>query len=137
MFGYKPNVVAAKMEHYDKIREYVVRGAQLLDQVRPGWERDIDTERLDVSSVLNCPLGQLYGDYHTGVDAIRSTLELPKKREEPFSSEEWMVIINKLRDHGFCCNSVESVTGIRWAADMDLLTETWKNLIENRLAVGI
>jgi hypothetical protein len=45
-------------------------GANLLDYHRPGWEREIDIEHLDMGDTDFCVLGQLYGDYESGCDAL-------------------------------------------------------------------
>lgn len=41
-------------------------GARLLDREKVDWARKIDLRRLDISSTLECPLGQVYGSYFTG-----------------------------------------------------------------------
>ena len=40
----------------------VERGAALLDERKPGWDRKVDLEKLDLYSPCNCVLGQVYGD---------------------------------------------------------------------------
>ena len=42
-------------------REAVKRGAQLLDELVPGWHRRIDLERLEMTDINLCILGQLFG----------------------------------------------------------------------------
>lgn len=49
------------------------KGADLLDEDRPGWATMIDLDTLDVSDLANCPLGQVYGQftsslYRLGID---------------------------------------------------------------------
>lgn len=56
----------------------VERGAALLDEVRPGWFREIDVKKLDLSQATNCVLGQLYGNWklagaHFGWDVWSSS----------------------------------------------------------------
>lgn len=57
----------------------VERGAELLDAVRPGWEHEIDADKLDLRSRCNCVLGQLYlQDHprtHNRADAFNRMLE--------------------------------------------------------------
>jgi hypothetical protein len=53
----------------------VRRGAVLLDQEQPDWFEEIDTRTLDVRYTEVCPLGQLYGSYEDGLDALH--LHLP------------------------------------------------------------
>lgn len=50
-------------EHED---DRVARGAALLDEQVPGWERRIDPDRLDVTSACGCILGQVFGSYDDG-----------------------------------------------------------------------
>ena len=44
-------------------RENVTRGAVWLDEKEPGWWERIDLERLDMDSLTDCIIGQLYGDF--------------------------------------------------------------------------
>jgi hypothetical protein len=48
----------------------VKRGAALLDQVRPGWWREIALDRLAMESCNDCILGQLYGGFDNGVRTL-------------------------------------------------------------------
>lgn len=48
----------------------VRRGALLLDSERPGWAEAIDIEILDLEDVENCILGQVFGDYSLGSQAL-------------------------------------------------------------------
>lgn len=41
-------------------------GAALLDEKYPNWYKHISVSRLNMSSMCNCVLGQLYGDYQRG-----------------------------------------------------------------------
>lgn len=42
------------------IAERVARGAALLDEKLPGWDKDINLDRLDLSSSCRCVVGQLF-----------------------------------------------------------------------------
>ena len=44
-------------------KERVTKGHQWLDQNYPGWKEKIDLDTLELSSCLNCVLGQLYGHF--------------------------------------------------------------------------
>ena len=46
-------------------------GAKLLDQKRPGWANEINTETLEMHDFYSCILGQLYGHYFTGIDLLK------------------------------------------------------------------
>ena len=45
-------------------------GALLLDKEKPGWWEEVDVDQLDMGGVRNCVLGQLQGDYATGIDKL-------------------------------------------------------------------
>ena len=45
----------------------VKRGAKLLDKAFPDWEAKIDLDFLNMFSYNQCILGQLYGEYETGM----------------------------------------------------------------------
>jgi hypothetical protein len=46
------------------------RGAQLLDRVMPHWRHMIDLARLDLIDSQDCILGQLWGDFDDGMNAL-------------------------------------------------------------------
>jgi hypothetical protein len=50
-----------------KIRNRVREGALLLDLYDAQWRQRINVRRLDVSNRTTCPLGQLFGDYMSGL----------------------------------------------------------------------
>jgi hypothetical protein len=41
----------------------VARGATLLDEIRPGWWREINDDELDMQWCQECILGQVFGNY--------------------------------------------------------------------------
>ena len=43
------------------VRYEVLRGAAWLDQVRPGWDQEIDLTTLEMSNCARCIVGQLWG----------------------------------------------------------------------------
>jgi len=54
--------------------ETVQRGANLLDREGPtGWYNMVDLGSLDMSSVRNCVLGQVYGTYTDGLAFVGLT----------------------------------------------------------------
>lgn len=56
------------------VRERVARGVALLDERGPeSWRDKIDPARLNVASGLDCVLGQVFGDYITGRQAMGLT----------------------------------------------------------------
>lgn len=52
------------------IAERVARGAALLDREKPGWAARINERELNLGCCADCILGQVYGDYHRGRDAL-------------------------------------------------------------------
>lgn len=51
--------------------EAVARGVAVLDQVRDDdWRSLIDLEDFNIASFNTCVLGQLYGDFGSGVEAL-------------------------------------------------------------------
>jgi len=57
-------------EVLERAREYAALGAQLLDEERPGWAREIDLEMLNMASPCNCVLGQIFGHYDYGLRCL-------------------------------------------------------------------
>ena len=53
------------------LAERVARGARLLDEKRPGWAREIATDRLAMESCDECILGQLFHDYADGIFMLK------------------------------------------------------------------
>lgn len=46
-------------------------GAELLDQKRPSWYREVgDPDTLDIADPMGCVLGRLYGNYRLGLDVL-------------------------------------------------------------------
>jgi hypothetical protein len=94
----------------------VERGAALLDRARPGWEREISLDDLAMSRCDHCILGQLYGQYWTGVQAVRP-LVFGESRSAMWKTE-----------HGFTLPLSDGSFG--WLAD------AWRALIRRRLAAA-
>ena len=45
-------------------------GALFLDEKHPGWENEIDVDRLNMFSDVSCVLGQLHGGYWIGLHQL-------------------------------------------------------------------
>jgi hypothetical protein len=82
-----------------------VRGAAWLDARYPAWE-SILRDRVDIGSVVDCVLGQLYGSFSA---ALRVTPDQPG----------W------LEDHGFCADDTDGPTN-------DDLSAAWETMIYAR-----
>jgi hypothetical protein len=59
--------VAHSPQHVTKA---VQRGRDLLDAMAPGWANRIDTIDLDMGADNHCILGQLFGGYEEGKQAL-------------------------------------------------------------------
>lgn len=55
---------------FDAFRTKEERGAILLDDMSPGWYTLVDVDELDIWNAEKCILGQVYGDYFTGREAL-------------------------------------------------------------------
>jgi hypothetical protein len=102
----------------------VAKGAALLDEKRPGWERLIDLEILDIESPTSCVTAQLSGvrDFKVG-------------REQLGLNNASYVA------HGFntpsdcdCCWTEVVPEDYSADAAYDTLNTLWKDLISKRLA---
>lgn len=77
--GLRARIDAAFKDHVDlaMAKDAAAKGAALLDQEHPGWHEKIDVSRLDMRDCGECVLGQLYGVYGTGLDALERKTGLP------------------------------------------------------------
>jgi hypothetical protein len=58
-----------QMEIAEIFRENARRGGALLDRKNPQWRRQV-TRPVLISSHTDCPLGQVYGDFSTGLSRL-------------------------------------------------------------------
>lgn len=95
----------------------VQKGAALLDQHRPGWERGIDPSSLVIYHIERCILGQLYGDYGDGKDALLG--------------EGWEMIVSweVSAAHGF---TVSPGREYLWNPEWLALRDAWLALLAER-----
>lgn len=94
-----------------EIEDRVARGSTYLDKKRPGWEDDINLDRLELCDGRQCILGQLYGSY------IDAAIQLG--------------ITHQSRDLGFLCQHVDGDV-----LKLELVANAWKRLINNRRLVA-
>ena len=55
---------------FDLSEATVEEAAKVLDQVVPKWYHNIDLTTFNIGSPCKCILGQLYSDFHTGLNAL-------------------------------------------------------------------
>jgi len=89
------------------VQERVEAGASFLDEVHPGWDKEINLAELNMKSSTRCILGQVYGLYNKGMYTLRITT--PVSRDLGFSAfpgtssayrlvtAEWKKLIKKRR----------------------------------------
>jgi hypothetical protein len=51
--------------------------AAVLDEARPGWRGQVDADTINFDSTSDCVLGQLYGNYLRGLNALGHDLYEP------------------------------------------------------------
>ena len=103
------------------ITERVAAGAAALDEREPGWHERIDLARLATSSCRRCVLGQVFGRFITGREALgtdgaelgdRETIafgfavtgdekaaDKPDAREYPLLDAEWKRVIGARQEN--------------------------------------
>jgi hypothetical protein len=54
----------------DKYRSRAEKGAAVLDGPRPGWYRRVNIEALDLNDCFECVVGQVFGHYTDGREAL-------------------------------------------------------------------
>lgn len=91
----------------------VAKGVALLDQKRPGWERQIDLEDLDIQSPHSCVTAQLSGVswWRTGMKQLDLDME-------------------SYTDHGF------RVDDDREGEDYPVLNSLWRDVVTERLTAA-
>lgn len=107
----------------EKVRERVQRGAAYLDEMDPGWHRQVDPNTLELGSGRQCVLGQLHGEFRLGLGRSRliSLSSAPQASLSPVA-------------YGFKC--VEGVSDEWQARDYELLTAAWRNAVLARTVDG-
>lgn len=85
----------------------VRNGVSVLDKHVPGWQTRINPETFEINNMSGCILGQLWGWYTDGLEALVSEMTFAER-------EAWA------REHGF--NSGEGVGSIE-------LDDMWKNYL--------
>jgi len=98
------------------VRPEVRRGAEWLDEVRPGWEHQINLADLELHSCLWCVVGQLWPEMNNY--ALR---EVPES--VPGAARGYDV------DYGF---DIEGIYPKTYKDEYAKLTEEWRDLIVER-----
>jgi len=94
--------------------ERIEQAASFLDQNEPGWFDRIDTLRLDITSVQDCIMGQLFGNWYDAPYSYNSFKYSIWAFECEASTCDWIEAIHERKENG-----VTEVPAIRM---MDLAT---------------
>lgn len=85
----------------EQLAANVGRGVALLDEWRPGWAQDVDTETFDIGDLCRCTLGQLFGDYFHGLRVLGVQYEQFSRgfnayvEDRPALTAEWRRVIHE------------------------------------------
>lgn len=58
------------MARIEQIHSVAERGANVLDVVSPDWYKSVDEKQIDMNDCWGCVLGQVFGSYTDGLEAI-------------------------------------------------------------------
>jgi uncharacterized Ntn-hydrolase superfamily protein len=111
-------------------------GATLLDTLRPGWANEITVDRLLMSECGACVLGQLFGDYGTGAEAIFA-MRIDRDREKVQARGELYrmydhTIDAAAQDAGFFVSDEDRLKNVKYSN----LTAAWKREVAKRVGKG-
>lgn len=56
----------------EKVRNKVRKGADVLDDINPGWFNEVNVKELEMASCERCILGQIFESYGCGMSNITS-----------------------------------------------------------------
>lgn len=107
-------IIADPEGETDGIDQRVLNGVRKLDREVPGWADQINLGRFRITSGSACVLGQVYGEYETGV---RRLFHVPHDDGQRFGYE-----------YGFVGENTES----EFATDWKVLQRDWKKVIAER-----
>jgi hypothetical protein len=114
------------MTNYENAVQRVNRGVELLDNEFPGWEKYIDTSRLDIASGYCCVLAQLAENKF-------------KITQEGFSGLCKVLGLESSDDtirYGFCPQIYASLcTGVLYEEDDKMITALWSEKINERMGL--
>lgn len=109
------------MSRAERARAAVERGAALLSEQMPRWEKEIDVDRLAIYDGECCVLGQVYGEYGDGLQALGLD-SMAGAAEHGFDSEIGM-ILHARQDLGVPEDEM---------TDHQALQQAWIALLEER-----
>lgn len=108
----------------------VAKGVALLDEKRPGWERELDLETLDISDGNFCVTAQLYGGlWRNGMQA----LGLTDHNSGTYVSHGFNAEGEEHCSRACCAGSGDLPEGYSMEAAYTTLNAEWRRVITERL----
>ena len=99
------------------LRPVVRKGIKFLNEREPGWRKRIDLNTLNLANCAQCVLGQLYGEYGTGVHKLFPEL-----------GREFNYLGGVLGEHGFTTQTSTFGDRDHW----DRLNAAWRTELAPR-----
>lgn len=83
------DVTSVSLALMDVVTERVAIASGLLDTLKPGWRSLVDLDKLDMGSAYDCVLGQVFGDFHSGLQKVRTQAREDGIKFNSYNSAEW------------------------------------------------
>lgn len=109
------------------MRERAARGAALLDIARPYWYEGVSVGALNLLNGDTCVLGQIYGDWETGLAQLFPTSVMYKTMYEDAPSQD-----STSDYYGFSAFDIRQFTDDDLSRTWRDLTQAWRDLISER-----
>lgn len=97
-------IPSEESELRNKLRMFVAAGVELLDNHRPDWRQEVNSDQLDVFDADTCILGQVFGDFGEGltqldlsilsIEVFRHGFNSINEKENTILNELWREEIN-------------------------------------------
>lgn len=96
------------------------KGAQLLDQIRPDWAREINLDTLNMIEGSYCVLGQLFGEFEDGMRQVMHACNVDYKPigGADYSQEYVITKWGLAEEYGFHIDRGYLVLQQQWVAEI-------------------
>ena len=141
------SIEGLKEEEVVDIETRVGLGVRVLDIAFPEWHKALDLDKLNLGSTDFCVLGQLYGSYLKGREALIDWLsenmithvppelhEAILQYDDGFTDRDGDVCSNDLYELGFEQTTYGPCESLTIGAEYDALTGAWRERITKRKA---
>lgn len=114
------NVSLTKEQATELLRRRIRRGARFLDQQVPNWWQRIHLSLLDLGTCQQCILGQLFGKFDKGLEALAFPLrDMRRGARFGFNGEGYR-------------HPISRAVGYDWPTYV-ILTDLWREEVERRV----